>query len=345
VSADEADEDLWDLLPDGVVIADADGVVLRCNAEARRMLGGWPGPGDRLDTIPLQDKGGEDWFSQARPFEGLVTRVGIPSQTWTGPAGEEVLVHTRLVREGRGLPVRRVAITIRTARMFRRLDRQRSDLVATVAHELRSPLTGVRGFVSTLLNRWDRLNDEQKKLMLNTVNADSERLSRLIVELLDVARIDTGRLPLYPREVAVEPIIDHAAESVRIGHGREIITRHAEGAAIHADPDKFIQVITNLLENAVRHGDGRITVTTSTHIGEFGDAVRIVVEDEGEGIPEAIRQRAFTKFWRHGESGGSGLGLYIVNGLTRAHEGSVEITDAPGGGARIVLTWPVAPAG
>jgi len=337
-SAEEVESGLWDLLPDGVVIADADGTVVLCNAEARRVLGDWPGPDDRIASIPLQDTDSRDWYSVTRPFEGLPSRIGIPVQSWIGPTGEEVLTHARLTREHRGGPVRRVAITIRSARGAKLLDRQRSDLVATVAHELRSPLTGVRGFVTTLLNRWDRLNDDQKKLMLTTVNADSERLSRLIVELLDVARIDTGRLPLYPREVALEPIIDRAAESIRAGQSREIVTNHEAGAAIHADPDKFIQVITNVLENAVRHGDGRITVTTT--VDDDGSKVRIVVDDEGEGIPEVIRKRAFTKFWRHGESGGSGLGLYIVNGLTRAHEGTVEITDAPDGGARIVLTWP-----
>ena len=105
----------------------------------------------------------------------------------------------RINREHRAGPVSSVAVVIRSGRGRARLDRDRSDLVATVAHELRSPLTGVKGFVGTLLNKWDRLNDEQKQLMLRTVYADSERLSRLIAELLDVARIDTGRLPLYPR--------------------------------------------------------------------------------------------------------------------------------------------------
>ncbi len=97
-------------------------------------------------------------------------------------------------------PVDSVAVVIRSGRGRARLDRDRSDLVATVAHELRSPLTGVKGFVGTLLSKWERLNDEQKKLMLTTVHSDSERLSRLITELLDVARIDTvGRRSIPAR--------------------------------------------------------------------------------------------------------------------------------------------------
>ena len=112
-------------------------------------------------------------------------------------------------------------MVIRSGRGRARLDRDRSDLVATVAHELRSPLTGVKGFVGTLLNKWDRLNDEQKQLMLRTVYADSERLSRLIAELLDVARIDTGRLPLYPREIHLGPLVERCVDSVRAGTHRD----------------------------------------------------------------------------------------------------------------------------
>ncbi len=149
---------------------------------------------------------------------------------------------------------------IRSGRGRARLDRDRSDLVATVAHELRSPLTGVKGFVSTLLSKWDRLNDEQKKLMLTTVHADSERLSRLITELLDVARIDTGRLPLYPRDVDTR----HAGRALRrVGPGRDhahdrVVVRRGPVPQVFADPDKLTQVVTNVVDNAIRHGEGTV---------------------------------------------------------------------------------------
>src|SRR4029450_2926563 len=112
-------------------------------------------------------------------------------------------------------PVDQVAVSLRSGRGRARLDRERSDLVATVAHELRSPLTGAQGLLPARLNRGDKLNDDQKKLMLATVHADSERLSRLIAELLDVARIDTGRLQLYPRHSDAPGLVGRVVGSVR----------------------------------------------------------------------------------------------------------------------------------
>ena len=336
-------QNVLDALPDGVVMAGADGLVTRINTVALKMLAlttkeavGKP----LRDVLVLQDQGGQEWFAHNRPYDGLVTRTGIPEQSWTLPDGTEVLVAARIHRTAGG--VDQVAVSIRSGRGRARLDRERSDLVATVAHELRSPLTGVKGFVQALLNRWDKLNDDQKKLMLTTVHADSDRLSRLIAELLDVARIDTGRLSIYPRPADAEAMVRRTMESVQESTSR-VIDLDVEGELpeVWADPDKFAQVITNLLENAVRHGEGRILVTLAEMPG-WADfpGVHLTVDDQGTGIPEEIRQRVFTKFWRHGARGGSGLGMYIVNGLVRAHGGMLDIDDAPGGGARIAIAWP-----
>ncbi|HET6152445.1 MAG TPA: PAS domain-containing sensor histidine kinase [Marmoricola sp.] len=337
---DPAERDLWDSLPDGVLIADGDGIVLLVNATARQMLGDQARPGAHLaGALTLQDQDAEDWFTQVRPYDGLGTRTGVPEQSWLLPDGSEVLVTARLSRATPHDAVHQVSLVIRSGRGRARLDRERSDLVATVAHELRSPLTGVKGFVTTLLSKWDRLNDEQKKLMLTTVAADAERLSRLIAELLDVARIDTGRLPLYRREIDLLPVVERVADSVRAGTRRRIAVACEIAAPVaFADPDKLVQVLTNLVDNAVRHGEGVVTVTVEA--GPLG--VRITVDDEGEGIPEGLRARVFTKFWKDGVRGGSGLGMYIVNGLIRVHGGELRIGDAPGGGARIVVDWPSA---
>ncbi len=339
-----------DDLPDGVVLAGGDGLVRLVSAPAARMLGidADEAPGRPLpEVLRLQDREGASWCACNTPFEGLATRTAVPEQPWLLPDGSEVLVAARIHRTSLRDPVDRVAVTLRSGRGRARLDRERSDLVATVAHELRSPLTGVKGFVQALLNRWDKLNDDQKKLMLTTVSSDSDRLSRLIAELLDVARIDTGRLQLHPRPTDVATIAGRVVGSVQAATSRRVLLEDpGDLPAVLADPDKLSQVVTNLVENGVRHGDGTVRVRLEALApagAEVGAAVRLTVDDEGEGIPEELRRRVFTKFWKSGARGGSGLGMYIVGGLTRAHGGSVTITDAPGGGARVQVTWPVGP--
>jgi signal transduction histidine kinase len=330
---------LCDALPDGVVIADADQRIVIANQVACRMLGDDDLVGRQLKELPLQDTDGRDWYAENHPYDGIGTRSGLTEQSWLVPDGTEVLVTGRLTRAGKGGDVELVALVLRSARGRARLDRERSDLVATVAHELRSPLTGVKGFVSTLLNRWEQLNDEQKKLMLTTVHADSERLSRLITELLDVARIDTGRLPLYPREVDLDVVVGRVLELCRAATMRTLEHDAATpgDAIVFADPDKLMQVVTNLVDNGIRHGEGVVRVRTE----RAGAVTVLTVDDEGDGIEEGIRARVFTKFWKHGARGGSGLGMYIVNGLVRVHGGDLTIGDAPGGGARLQVRWPV----
>ena len=336
-----------DLLPDGVVIADGEGVILTANQVAAQMLG--PGLVGRVlgDALRLVNQDGESWCDSNRPFAGPGIRTGIPEQPWLLPNGEEVLVAARIHRPSASTPIRRVAITLRSGRARSRLDRERSDLVATVAHELRSPLTGVKGFVQALLNRWDKLNDEQKRLMLRTVHSDSERLSRLIAELLDIARIDTGRLSLYPRPVDVATLLGRVVDSVQVATTRQVRLSAADDLPqILADPDRFTQVFTNLVDNAIRHGAGDVFVDVSAMPPDddlWPGGVRILVRDEGEGIAPEMRRRVFTKFWTSRKSGGSGLGLYLVQGLVRAHGGDVRIEDAEPQGAQIAVDWP-APA-
>jgi signal transduction histidine kinase len=335
-----------DALADGVVLVGADGRVTAINEVAARFLGdaAVDAMGRPLeDVLALQDQDGNDWCSTNRPYDGLTTRTGVPEQPWLLPDGTEVLVVARIHRPALDQPVDRVAVSLRSGRGRARLDRERSDLVATVAHELRSPLTGVKGFVQALLNRWDKLSDEQKKLMLTTVSADSDRLSRLIAELLDVARIDTGRLQLYPRPSDAGVLVRRVVESVAAGTSRPIDLDVADDLpTITVDPDKFTQVVTNLVENAVRHGSGSVRIALETS-GSEPSGVLLSVEDEGDGIAPELRARVFTKFWTGGGSGGSGLGLYLVNGLVKAHGGSVTIGDADGGGARILVALPSVP--
>ncbi|MFT4264779.1 MAG: HAMP domain-containing sensor histidine kinase [Nocardioides sp.] len=215
---------------------------------------------------------------------------------------------------------------------------ERSDLVATLAHELRSPLTGVKGFVQAVLNRWDRLTDEQKKFMLSTALVDADRLSRLITEMLDVARLDTGRLQLHRRPTDPGPIAQRVVGSVSMTTSREITLEVADDLPeIDADPDKLAQVLTNLVDNGVRHGDGTVAVSLAAEEGY----VRFRVEDGGDGIPDQVREHVFTKWWTGDKSMGTGLGLYVVGGLVDAHGGSIALDDRPGGGARIDVSWPV----
>lgn len=338
--------DPLDLLPDGVVVADADGRVTAINTVAAGMLDVAPAEaaiGRPLDEVlALTDHDAQAWIAANAPYDGLPTRKAVPEQAWLLPDGTEVLVTARLHRDTRIGPVRSVAISLRSGRGRARLDRDRSDLVATLAHELRSPLTGVKGFVHALLARWDKLTDEQKRLMLTTAGADADRLSRLITELLDVARIDTGRLQLHrkPTDLAAKVERVHASISVATSTPIEVATE-PDLPPVDVDPDKVMQVLTNVVENAVRHGSGTVRV----HVGTWADDpsyIAVTVTDEGEGIPVELRKRIFTKFWTANKGGGSGLGLYIVSGLVKAHSGVVTVDDRPGGGARVTTAWPVA---
>src|SRR5690348_16006385 len=368
-----------DELPDGLVVADDAGRVVVYNRAAVRLTG--VAASDAIgkyvfDVLPFRDDDGRDWWMFVDPYNGLATRTRHPERSLflaDGPAGGygssnprggiEVLVSVGYVRDGRSGSVRRLVITLRGAQQRARLERSRAELVSTVAHELRAPLTSVKGFTATLLAKWSRFSDDQKRVMLETVNADADRVTRLITELLDVSRIESGRMEVRPQLVDV-PERARKIIAGRVASGEPEDRFRLEVAddlpETWLDADKIDQILGNLVENAVRHGAGIVTIVVQrAHLddqagaAEEPDAAAVSVRDQGEGIAPDVAPRVFRQFWRgtprggsrrgqHG--GGTGLGLYIVKGLVEAHGGTIGVRRAPGGGAEFRFIVPAGTA-
>ncbi len=340
---------LGDLHPDGLVVADRDHVVRYANERVLRVTGRPRAAvvGRSLgDALPLQDTDGRSWWSCADPYGGLAIRTGHREQLLLLPGGPEVLVTSRYVRAGPSRPVDAVVVAVRDAEGRRRAEASNAALISTVAHELRSPLTSVKGFSSTLLRRWGRFTDDQKRLMLQTIEADADRVTRLITELLDVSRIDAGRLQVRKQPVDVPGAVRrHVERLVASGNERDRFELVVDPGLPEtwADPDRLDQILGNLMENAVRHGEGTVSlsVMNSSTEGPGGTAaLAVTVSDQGEGIAPENYPLVFTRFWHGSRRGGTGLGLYVVRGLVEAHGGRISVGQAPGGGAQFRFVLP-----
>jgi hypothetical protein len=291
----------------------------------------------------------------ADPYHGLATRTRHPERPLYLSDGTEVLVSVGYVRERhpangvpRSTPVKKLVLSLRGSEQRERIERSRADLVCTVAHELRSPLTSVKGFTATLLAKWGRFTDDQKRVMLETVNADADRVTRLITELLDVSRLESGRLELHRELVDVpDRVRKIIAGRVACGEAEDKYRLEVKDGLPETwlDADKIDQILVNLIENAVRHGAGTVTtVVEPADTDTDPEAVTVCVRDQGEGIAPEVAPRVFRQFWRGKRRGGTGLGLYIVKGLVEAHGGTITVQRAPGGGAEFRFTVPAGPA-
>jgi signal transduction histidine kinase len=312
---------------------------------------------DIRTVLPLQDSENRCWWEQSKPYQGLSTRTRHPERSLYLPDGTELLVTVGYVRDPRGQgpregwnrqpgAVRRIVITLRGAQQRARLERRRADLVSTVAHELRSPLTSVKGFTATLLARWTRFTDDQKLVMLETVNADADRVTRLITELLDVSRIEAGRIEVH-RELVDIPARVRKLIGGRVASGdaedKFRIEVGGELPETWLDADKIDQILSNLIENAVRHGAGTVTTVVEPTMIACAPGVAVSIRDQGPGVAPEQASRVFRQFWRAKRRGGAGLGLFIVKGLVEAHGGQICALQAPGGGADFRFTVPAGP--
>lgn len=337
--------------PDGVIVAGADRTIGYVNPRAARIVGRPAAEllGEKVvDAVPFIEPGGNRWWGCLDPWGGLATRSGHRERMLLLPGRGHVLVTMSFVRTGRLGPVDRIIIALRDTEARRRSEAGTAELLSIVAHELRSPLSSIRGFSGTLLRQYDRFSDGQRRLMLETIATDSQRLSRLLNELLDVSRIDASRLRVRPSPLDLRTTITaHIDGLVAAGHDRPRFAwdgRRGPRLEVWADRDRLDQILANLLENALRHGAGTVTVRTGAAEPDAHGTpmVAVTVSDEGEGIDPELYPLIFEKFW-HGQARGStGVGLYLVKGLIEAHGGQVTVDRAPGGGAQFRITLPAA---
>lgn len=343
-------ESAYDELPDAIVVLDVDQRIVDANAAASTLLGF--GRAELIgaqagELLALRGRdGGPVWVGGWPDSSRLASVSGIPEQVvqCRAASGEElsVAVTGRYRRNDGG----GIAGAVFALRPVRRRDREAAsgiEVVSTVSHELRSPLTSVKGFTSLMLNRWDRLTDQQKREMIEQVHVDADRVTRLVTELLDISRLETGRLKLRRRMIELPPLIDKVVGDVRHMHPNlEVALDLSENVPeVYADPDKILQVLTNLVENTCKYA-GAEGVRVSVNTLEASGQVCLAVHDRGPGIPADDLHRVFTKFYRSGEGRptGSGLGLYIARGIVEAHGGLMTVESTMGEGTVFSFTLP-----
>ncbi len=220
-------------------------------------------------------------------------------------------------------------------------DRMRRDLVANVSHELRTPITALQAVLENLVDGVAPPEPETLRTML----AQVERLGRLVQQLLDLSRLESGALPLDRRVFDVEPMIEHALRESRLHTGVNfaIDMLPPRGFGLEADAERLHQVIANLVENAVRHSPPGGTVLVRACATSAG--ARLEVVDEGPGIPERDAMRVFERFYRADSarssgSGGAGLGLAIARWIVELHGGEIHAERLAPHGCRMVATIP-----
>lgn len=223
-------------------------------------------------------------------------------------------------------------------------EQQRRQLIATVSHELRTPLAAQRALLENLVDGVVTPDDA----VLQSALAQSERLSRLVTDLLDVSRVDGGATSLHLAPVRVADLLDQAVSEATVGGRAVRIATEIEpaGLVVTADAARLAQVVSNLLDNAVRHSPSNGTVTLRAALEEE-DFWSLEVTDEGPGIPVEQAQRVFTRFGVGDDSsGGTGLGLAIASWIAQLHGGSIAALPAAPGttGARVVARFPRTPS-
>ncbi len=321
---------------DGIFLLDGDGVVRLWNRAAQLVTGLRADAvlGRKLaDVVP-------DWQALADRIpvaEGAATRPAVSLPVEVG--GRDLWLSLVAVRGADG-----VVYAFRDLTDEQRLEEEKSDFVATISHELRTPMAAVYGAAETLLRREGELTKEQTRQLVAMIAAQASRLSQITEEVLLTNQLDRGDLPLERRPVDVGDVVRRTVEAMESQLADPVavdVEIPPEVGPASGDADRIQQVMVNLLDNAVKYGGTPVRVRVESADGN----VRISVADSGPGITLADQERIFEKFYRadpqHTRTpSGTGLGLYISRELVRRMGGRLDVSSEPGSGATFVVELP-----
>jgi two-component system phosphate regulon sensor histidine kinase PhoR len=329
-------------IADGIVAVDREGSVVLWNAAAERITG-----------VPARDALGRSTVQVLqRTLESDVTSEETAGDRLVSirRGGDEVwLSLTEAVMHDPAGAVAGRIFAFRDISTERVVEQMKSDFVAAVSHELRTPLTSIYGFAETLLRQDVLFGEAERRTFLGYIASESERLTGIVDQLLNVARLDTGDLQvnLVPTDVrAVVSDVVQSAEQAPSSNGHSFVVELPEEPLdAEADGEKLRQILVNLVDNAVKYSPDGGKVTVAARRAE--ERVQVRVEDEGVGIPEEEQRRIFTRFYR-GEafsrdpgSGGTGLGLFIARGLVSAMGGRMWVDSREGAGSSFAFELPL----
>lgn len=358
LQAQQASQAAIDSLPDPVLMLDAAGNLQGINEAARRVLRIDPeergNPSlDRvdpkvrslLDRLRAHVVAGRGGYSP-RGFEDAV-RIGHGEQ-------ESIYLPRATPIYGEGGSVTGSAIVLQDVTRLFRFDELKNNLVATVAHEFRTPLTSLRMAIHLCTEQAVGPLTEKQADLLFAARDDCERLQAIVDDLLNLSRLEAGRIELQKRRVDASSLVDLAVDVHRdAAQSRQIAVRsevYPGLPEVFADPDRLQLVFANLLTNAIRYspGGGEIVVralpSTSESTAAQKELVRFEVTDQGPGIPALHQTELFQKFSRipGSPAGGAGLGLFIARGIVQAHDGHIGLVSESGKGATFWFTIPAA---
>ena len=351
-------ETLVNTSPVGVVVFDArTGAPVSLNREARRIVDGLRNPDqsaeDLLATLTLRRADGREIslrdfpLAQALSTGERVRAEEIVLQVPDGRRITTIINATPIPTEDGG--VESVIVTMQDMTSLEELERLRAEFLGMVSHELRAPLTSIRGSADTLMDAQDSLDPAEMRQFHRIIREQADQMQGLITDLLDVARIDAGTLSISPESSDVAVLVDRARNTFLSGGNRHDIRLDLppDLPRAMADRRRIVQVLGNLLSNAARHSRAGYPIRVEAAL--TGVQVEISVSDDGAGIAAERLPHLFRRFSRPGaedqgsETVGSGLGLAICQGIVEAHGGRIWAeSEGMGLGSRFAFTLPAA---